>query len=73
VAIPTGTAQNTDTPKINVLAPNKAAELIISGIEKNKSRIYVGNDSKFMNVLYRLSPGYATRLISKKMKSLLSH
>jgi short-subunit dehydrogenase len=72
VAIPAGTAQDTDKPEMKVLPPHEAAELIISGMEKNKTRIYVGNDSKFMNMLYRLSPGYATRLISKKMKSLLS-
>jgi hypothetical protein len=50
---------------------DKAAEEIIDGIEKNKVRIYVGNDSRFLNILYRISPGYATRLISRQMRSLL--
>ncbi len=53
------------------LSPDKAAEMIVEGMEKNNVRIYVGQDSRLMNTLYRLSPGYATRLISKKMKNLL--
>lgn len=51
----------------------EAAEIIVRGIEKNKVRIFVGSDSKFMNFLYRLSPGFATRFIAKQMKSLLGH
>ncbi|MBS3913388.1 MAG: SDR family oxidoreductase [Bacteroidetes bacterium] len=57
--------------KIKTLSPEKAAEIIISGMEKNKVRIYAGNDSLLMNYLYRLSPGFATRFIGKQMKSLL--
>lgn len=57
--------------KIKVLEPSKAAEVIVRGIERNKILIFVGKDSKLMNLLYRLSPGFATRLISKQMKSLL--
>lgn len=55
-----------------MLSPQKAAEQIIAGMEKNKVRIYVGSDSRFMNFLYRVNPGYATRLIARKMKSLLN-
>lgn len=54
-----------------VLSPSKAAEIILEGMEKNKMRIYVGSDSKLMNLLYRLNPGYATRFIAKQMQSLL--
>ncbi len=49
----------------------KAAEKIIRGVENDEVRIYVGQDSILMNFLYRLSPGFATRFISKQMKSLL--
>ena len=72
VTIPSGTITDADKSKIKVLPPQEAAEAIIRGMEKNKSMIYVGRDSKLMNIIYRISPGYATRLISKKMKSLLS-
>lgn len=71
VAVPNMPANDTKNANIPVLASNKAAEIIISGIEKNKLHIYVGKDSKFMNFLYRLFPGFATRFIAKKMKSLL--
>lgn len=54
------------------LSPKKVAELIVGGIEKNKFRVCTGKDSKMMDRLYRLSPKFATNLIAKKMKSLLS-
>jgi len=54
------------------LSADKAAAIIIKGIQKNAFRILVGSDAKFMDFLYRLSPRFATRYIYKKMKSLLS-
>ncbi len=54
-----------------MLAPNKAASIILDGIEKNKPQIFTGSDSKTMNRLYRLNPVSATKLIAKQMKSLL--
>lgn len=52
-------------------SPEKVAKLIVKAIENNQLRVFAGRDSKFMNKLYRLSPGYATSLIAKQMKSLL--
>lgn len=60
-----------DTSKIPMISPQECAEIIVKGIEKNKVQIFTGKDSKSMNLLYRLSPVYATNLIAKKMKSLL--
>jgi len=57
--------------KYKPLSAKKAAELMVDGIEKNRERIFVGKDSRFMNILYRLSPGYASRLITRNMKHLL--
>lgn len=57
--------------KIRVLPPSKAAQRILDGMEKNRYRILVGQDAKFMDFLYRLSPGRAARLIYKQMQSLL--
>jgi short-subunit dehydrogenase len=48
-----------------------AAETIIKGMENNKLQIFTGKDSNLMNALYRLSPVFATNLITKQMKSLL--
>jgi short-subunit dehydrogenase len=57
---------------VAMLSPEEAAKQIVAGIERNKLYIYTGNDSKFMNRLYRAKPGFATRFIAKKMKSLLN-
>lgn len=54
-----------------MLAPDKAAETILDGVESNKPQIFTGSDSKMMNRLYRLNPVSATKLIAKQMKSLL--
>ncbi len=58
--------------KFNPMDPGKAADMIIDGMEKKEERIFVGKDSRMLNRLYRLSPGFASRLIAKNMKSLLS-
>lgn len=71
VEMPKSSESGSRNSKIKTLSPLAAAEMIIAGMEKNEVRIYVGKDSKFLNLLYRLSPGYATRFISKQMKSLL--
>lgn len=54
------------------LPPNKAAQIIIKGIEKDRYRVLVGSDSVFMDLIYRISPKRAANLIFKKMQSLLS-
>jgi short-subunit dehydrogenase len=59
------------TKNYKTLSPEEAAQIIIRGMQKNKTRVFVGRDSKMMNLLYRLSPGFATRLIAKQMKALL--
>lgn len=50
-----------------LLSAEKAAEIMIAGIEKNRKRIFVGKDSRIMDYLYRLSPNRAVAYISKKM------
>lgn len=50
----------------------EAAKIILAGIEKNRPQIFVGNDCKFMNWLYRNNPVFATNFIAKQMKSLLA-
>lgn len=56
---------------IKPLAPSKAAEIIIAGIEQNRYRVLVGSDAKFLDRFYRLSPARAANFISKQMQSLL--
>lgn len=56
---------------IKMLSPVKAAEIIVEGMEKNRYRILVGSDAKFMDFIYRLAPKFAAGFIYKQMKSLL--
>jgi short-subunit dehydrogenase len=68
------TAPDLDTTgsKYPTASPEKVATQIIDAMQKNKLRIYTGKDSPVMNALYRLAPTYATNLIARKMRSLLS-
>jgi short-subunit dehydrogenase len=43
---------------------NSAAQTIISGIERNKQRVLIGGDAKFMDGMARLLPVTTTRLYS---------
>jgi short-subunit dehydrogenase len=54
-----------------LLSPSAAAEKIISGMEKNKYRFFVGKDSQLMNFMYSVNPGFATRLIKRVLGSKL--
>jgi short-subunit dehydrogenase len=56
---------------IKTLAPDKAAEIIVNGMEKNRYRVLVGSDAKFMDFIYRLNPERAANFIFQQMKSLL--
>ena len=68
-----GLGNQTDAEKssFKMLAPAKAAQIILDGMEKNKYRILVGQDAAFMDFLYRLSPERAARFIYNQMKLLL--
>ena len=55
---------------IPMTSPEEAAYLIIEAIKKEKWKIYVGKDSKFMNFLYKLNAkkaiGYINKLMNKR-------
>jgi short-subunit dehydrogenase len=61
------------TKQYKMLAPEEAAEIIVRGIEKEKFKILVGKDAKFMDFIYRKSPKFAVNLIAKKMSNLLNN
>lgn len=52
-------------------SPEDAAEQIIGGMERDKFQVYVGTDANLMNILYRISPRFATRFMFNRMKGLL--
>ena len=72
VHMPAGAAMS-DTAKLaaRMLPADKAAAIILDGIEHDKPQIFTGSDSRMMNRLYRLNPVFATKFIAKQMKSLL--
>ena len=71
VSVPETAGKDAAKLSAKMLSADKAAEIIITGIEKNKPQIFTGSDSRFMNTLYRLNPVFATKFIAKQMKSLL--
>lgn len=64
-------AKQSKDSKLKPLPANKAAEIIIEAMEKNKFRVTVGNDATFLDFFYRFSPKYATNFIQKKMAELM--
>lgn len=55
-----------------LLTPQKVAKKIIRGIEKNRSRLVLGIDAVTMDVLGRISPRFAPRLLYRIIDGLLS-
>lgn len=53
------------------LAADKAARIILDGMEKDAYRVMVGSDATFMDRIYRLSPRRAAGFIANQMKELL--
>lgn len=64
-------ASRSDNTKMKILSPKDAAEIIISGIESDKQRILVGKDARIMDLISRINPLGAARLINKKMAAIL--
>ena len=49
-----------------------AAKAMIDAIESKKPRLCIGKDAKMMDILTRINPVYAAKVIRKQMASLLS-
>jgi NAD(P)-dependent dehydrogenase (short-subunit alcohol dehydrogenase family) len=62
---------NVDQSKIRTTSPEDASKIILDGIESDDLQIFVGRDSKMMNLLTRAAPRRATHLIYRQMKDLL--
>jgi NAD(P)-dependent dehydrogenase (short-subunit alcohol dehydrogenase family) len=72
VAVTLGSENRSSQRSIRQLAPSKAAEIIVDGMERDRYRILVGSDATFLDRFYRLSPQRAAKFIFKQMQSLLS-
>jgi len=51
-----------------LLQPKDAAEIIVSGMEANKTRIFAGKDSRALDILMRINPKKAAEMIANKLK-----
>ncbi len=51
-----------------LLTPEKAADLIIKSMEKNKFRMFIGIDSNLLNVIYKFFSKAAINMINKALK-----
>ncbi|MBN1306063.1 MAG: SDR family oxidoreductase [Anaerolineales bacterium] len=71
VVIDLGSDQAGAQSTMKTMAPAKAAQRIVAGMEKNQYRVLVGSDAAFMDFIYRLSPERAANFIFKQMQSLL--
>ena len=60
-----------DTGKMKMTLPETAAQIIINGMEKNKYRVLIGSDARFLDIFYRFNPKGAAKFIYKQMKTLL--
>jgi NAD(P)-dependent dehydrogenase (short-subunit alcohol dehydrogenase family) len=78
-AVNTGISENsgiemaaaTDPGKMRILSPDKAATIMIRGIEKNRLHIYVGPDSRLMSLAIKVAPRPAIRLVQQQMSKRL--
>jgi short-subunit dehydrogenase len=71
VEIP-GSIPNEEEMRARTTSPENAATIILDGIEDGDLQIFVGRDSRVMNLFNRVSPRRSTHLIYKQMKGLLS-
>ena len=70
VAIPT-TSADTENMARRVTSADRAARVILDGMERDAYRVMVGGDAKLLDGLYRLNPRRAAGFIASQMKALL--
>lgn len=51
-----------------LLTASRAASLIISCIEKNKFRMFIGKDANLFNIIYKFQPKLAIKLMKKMLE-----
>ena len=59
-----------ENSSFKMLSPEIGAKEIIKGIKKNKFKIFLGSDSKFLKFLYKINSIWAIRFINKKMNNI---
>ncbi|GEB97063.1 short-chain dehydrogenase [Corynebacterium flavescens] len=64
-------SESSEAAQQKTTSPQEAAESIGEAIEKEKFRATIGSDAAMMDRISRLNPKLATKMIAKKMGSLL--
>lgn len=54
-----------------MLAADRAAREIVDGMERDRARILVGRDARFLDLFHRLAPTRAAAFVARQMKDLL--
>lgn len=57
--------------KVSATSPADAGRIIVDGIARGRFRIIVGKDAKLLDRLVRFAPRWTTRVVAKRMKSVL--
>jgi NADP-dependent 3-hydroxy acid dehydrogenase YdfG len=65
------TARSDPKGSMKPLPSSRAAEIIVRAIERDAPYAFVGRDSAVMNMMQRLNPAFAARMIANKMKGML--
>ena len=67
-----GLAEWFDT-KMARTSPERAAQIILEGVAKNKARVLVGTDAKILDIFVRVTgPGYQTALVALARRAMPS-
>jgi short-subunit dehydrogenase len=64
---------DTSGQKVQSTTPEQAGKEIVEGIAKGSFRVLIGKDARQLDLLTRFSAKHATRLVAKRMKSVLKH
>lgn len=67
-----GAAAAEDTGGMPMTSAEKAAQIMIAGLEKDKLHIYVGPDARLMNIAIRVAPRPAIRFVQRQMSKRLA-
>lgn len=71
VTQPGGAAAAEESGGVPMTSADKAARIMVAGLEKDKLHIYVGTDARLMDLAIRVAPGPAIRFVQKQMSKRL--
>ncbi|HRQ33286.1 MAG TPA: SDR family NAD(P)-dependent oxidoreductase, partial [Anaerolineales bacterium] len=64
--------ETAESSSFKMLAPEKAAQIIVDAVENSRYSVTVGSDASFLDKFYRFNPKGATHFIYRQMKALLA-